>query len=127
MRVNAEVTAGVSASVMAALMLAVFTVSVGFGVVLPLLPYLIERLLGEGVEAAQISRHTGLLTAVYTLSLFLYGQRHAESAGTFQDAGAGVPLNNDQFCQQQWWAPVKNCCRCHSPGAGFEARSQLST
>ena len=57
---------------MVALMLAVFTVSVGFGVVLPLLPYLIERLLGAGVEAAQISRHTGLLTAVYTLSLFLF-------------------------------------------------------
>lgn len=57
---------------MAALMLAVFTVSVGFGVVLPLLPYLIERLIGAGVEAAQVSRHTGLLTAVYTLSLFLF-------------------------------------------------------
>jgi predicted MFS family arabinose efflux permease len=57
---------------MAALMLAVFTVSVGFGVVLPLLPYLIERLLGAGIEAAQVSRHTGLLTAVYTLSLFLF-------------------------------------------------------
>ncbi len=57
---------------MAALMLAVFTVSAGFGVVLPLLPYLIERLLGAGVEAAQVSRHTGLLTAVYTLSLFLF-------------------------------------------------------
>ena len=57
---------------MAALMLAVFTVSVGFGVVLPLLPYLIERLLGAGVEAARVSRHTGLLTAVYTLSLFLF-------------------------------------------------------
>ncbi|MEK6211986.1 MAG: MFS transporter [Pseudomonadota bacterium] len=72
MRVNIERTAGVSASTMAALMLAVFTVSVGFGVVLPLLPYLIERLLGAGVEAAQVSRHTGLLTAVYTLSLFLF-------------------------------------------------------
>jgi MFS family permease len=57
---------------MATLVLAVFTVSVGFGVVLPLLPYLIERLLGAGVEAAQVSRHTGLLTAVYTLSLFLF-------------------------------------------------------
>jgi MFS family permease len=57
---------------MAALMLAVFTVSVGFGVVLPLLPYLIERLVGAGVETAQVSRHTGLLTAVYTLSLFLF-------------------------------------------------------
>lgn len=57
---------------MAALMLAVFTVSVGFGAVLPLLPYLIERLLGAGDEAARVSRHTGLLTAVYTLSLFLF-------------------------------------------------------
>jgi len=61
-----------TAPTMAALMLAVFTVSVGFGIVLPLLPYLIERLLGAGVETAQISRHTGLLTAVYTLSLFLF-------------------------------------------------------
>ena len=55
---------------MAALILAVFTVSVGFGIVFPLLPYLIERLLGRGADAAQISRHAGLLTAVYTLSLF---------------------------------------------------------
>ena len=72
MRVNTERMAGVSASTMAALMLAVFTVSIGYGVVLPLLPYLIERLLGAGGEAAQVSRHTGLLTAVYTLSLFLF-------------------------------------------------------
>ena len=72
MIVRTERTAGIPAATMAALMLAVFTVSVGFGVVLPLLPYLIERLLGAGVEAAQISRHTGLLTAVYTLSLFLF-------------------------------------------------------
>ena len=54
------------------LMLAVFTVSVGYGVVLPLLPYLIERLLGAGGGAAQVSRHTGLLTGVYTLALFLF-------------------------------------------------------
>lgn len=71
-KVNTKHAAGASASTMAALMLAVFTVSVGYGVVLPLLPYLIERLLGAGVEAAQVSRHTGLLTAVYTLSLFLF-------------------------------------------------------
>lgn len=57
---------------MAVLMAAVFTVSVGYGVVLPRLPHLIERLLGAGVEAAQVSRHTGLLTAVYTASLFLF-------------------------------------------------------
>ena len=72
MRINVESTVGVSASTMAALMLAVFTVSMGFSVVLPLLPYLIERLLGAGAEAAQVSRHTGLLTAVYTLSLFMF-------------------------------------------------------
>lgn len=59
---------------MVALMLAVFTVSVGLGIVLPLLPYLIERLLKGGVEATQVSRHTGLLTAVYTLLLFLFAR-----------------------------------------------------
>ncbi len=57
---------------MGALMLAVFVVSIGYGVALPLLPYLIERLLGTGAEAAQIARHTGLLTAAYALSLFLF-------------------------------------------------------
>lgn len=54
------------------LMFAVFTVSVGFGIVLPLLPYLIERLLGSSGQAVQVSRHTGFLTAAYTLSLFLF-------------------------------------------------------
>jgi MFS family permease len=57
---------------MAALVVAVFIVSVGYGVVLPLLPELIERLLGAEVKAAQVARHTGLLTAAYTLSLFLF-------------------------------------------------------
>ena len=63
---------GLPRATMAALMLAVFTVSVGYGVALPLLPYLIERLLGAGAEPAQISRHTGLLTAAYALSIFLF-------------------------------------------------------
>jgi MFS family permease len=57
---------------MAVLMLSVFTVSIGYGVILPLLPYLIERLLGAGGDAAQVSRSTGLLTGLYTLSLFLF-------------------------------------------------------
>jgi MFS family permease len=54
------------------LMLAVFTVSMGFGVVLPLLPDLIERLLGPGAEQAQVSRSTGLLTGIYMLAVFLF-------------------------------------------------------
>lgn len=57
---------------MIVLMLSVFTVSIGYGVTLPLLPYLIERLLGSGVDAPQVSRSTGLLTGLYTLALFLF-------------------------------------------------------
>ena len=44
---------GVPLSTMTVLMLSAFTVSMGFGVVLPLLPYLIERLLGTGIDTAQ--------------------------------------------------------------------------
>ncbi len=72
MRFNAGCTGGGRAFTLPVLMVAVFTVSVGYGVVLPRLPRLIERLLGPGVEAAQVSWHTGLLTAVYTASLFLF-------------------------------------------------------
>ena len=69
---KAKHSAELSATTMATLMLAAFTVSIGFGIVLPLLPFLIERLLGVGVAAARVSRHTGLLTAVYAFSLFLF-------------------------------------------------------
>ena len=44
MTVTTQRSVGMPRATMAALMLAVFTVSVGYGVVLPLLPYLIERL-----------------------------------------------------------------------------------
>jgi MFS family permease len=56
---------------LAALMLAVFTISVGFGILLPQLPDLIERLLGVASTAEQVSRATGLLTALYMFALFL--------------------------------------------------------
>ncbi|MBH0128401.1 MULTISPECIES: MFS transporter [Gammaproteobacteria] len=72
MKVTSARSAGLPVATTAALMLGVFTVSVGFGIVLPLLPYLIERLLGAESDAALVSQHTGLLTAVYTLSLFLF-------------------------------------------------------
>lgn len=65
-------TAGVPRSTMAVLMLSVFTVSIGYGVVLPLLPYLIERLLGATGDAGQVSRSTGFLTGLYMLALFLF-------------------------------------------------------
>ena len=57
---------------MLVLMMAVFTVSMGFGIVLPLLPYFIERLLGAGADPAQVSRSTGLLTAIYMLAVFFF-------------------------------------------------------
>ena len=63
---------GVARSTIAVLMLSVFMVSMGFGIVLPVLPFLIERLLGPGGDAAQVSRATGLLTGLYMLSLFLF-------------------------------------------------------
>ena len=53
---------GVPLRTMSVLMLAVFTVSVGYGVVLPLLPYLIERLLGTNGGTLEVSRTTGVLT-----------------------------------------------------------------
>ena len=65
-------SSGVPASTMAVLMLSVFTVSIGFGVVLPLLPFLIERLLGTGGDVQEVSRSAGLLTGLYMLSLFLF-------------------------------------------------------
>ena len=52
---------------MIALMLAVFTVSLGYGILLPLLPALVARLLPLESTSSQISQHTGLLTAVYAL------------------------------------------------------------
>lgn len=53
-------------------MLAVLTVSLGFGILLPQLPALIERFLGDASTAVQVSRATGLLTALYMAALFVF-------------------------------------------------------
>ncbi len=66
------VSTGIPLSTMVVLMLSVFTVSMGYGIILPLLPYLIERLLGASGDAVHVSSATGLLTGLYTLSLFLF-------------------------------------------------------
>ena len=63
---------GIPLVTMLVLMLSVFTVSMGYGIILPLLPYVIERLQGASGGAAQVSSATGLLTGFYTLSLFLF-------------------------------------------------------
>lgn len=48
-----------------------FIVAMGYGVVLPVLPFMLARTLGETAYAA-ISLHTGLLMGVYMLALFLF-------------------------------------------------------
>jgi len=54
------------------LMLAVFTVSIGYGITLPLLPSLVEGVLSLGPQAVEVSRNTGYLAAVYLLALFVF-------------------------------------------------------
>jgi DHA1 family multidrug resistance protein-like MFS transporter len=56
---------------LSALMLAMFAVSVGYSIVLPILPFMIERLVGT-TDPATLSRHTGLLTGTYVLAIFLF-------------------------------------------------------
>jgi len=58
-----------SVKALAALFVAAFTVSLAYGIALPVLPYLLERRLGPGADVAW---HTGLLTGTYTLALFLF-------------------------------------------------------
>lgn len=48
-----------------------FIVAMGYGVVLPVLPFMLARTLGETAYAA-IALHTGLLMGVYMLALFLF-------------------------------------------------------
>jgi len=49
----------------------VFVVAVGYGVVLPVLPFVLARALGEAARAS-VAWHTGFLTGVYMLALFLF-------------------------------------------------------
>ncbi|MBI2308531.1 MAG: MFS transporter [Rhodocyclales bacterium] len=49
---------------------AILSVAMAYGVTLPVLPFLLERLLGQA-DAAGVSRHTGWLTGLYTLALFV--------------------------------------------------------
>lgn len=52
-------------------MLAMAAVGIGYGIVLPVLPFLIERVV-ETAEPAMSSQDTGFLTGVYALALFVF-------------------------------------------------------
>lgn len=58
-------------SALFAVLSAMFAITVGYGIVLPILPFLIERLVGAA-DAATVSWHTGLLTGTYILAIFLF-------------------------------------------------------
>lgn len=53
------------------LLAAVFVVSLGYGVVLPILPFVLIDALGES-ERSSVAWHTGMLTGVYMLALFMF-------------------------------------------------------
>ena len=53
------------------LVVAMFTVTLGYGVLLPVLPFLLERLLSDPSQAA-ISYHTGLLMGTFMFALFVF-------------------------------------------------------
>jgi MFS family permease len=52
-------------------MLAMFAIAAGYGFLLPILPRLRARIAAT-TDPAALSRHTGLLTGTYTLSLFVF-------------------------------------------------------
>ncbi len=88
----------------AVLLLAMLSVAMSYGVTLPVLPFLLERLPGQAA-AADVSRHTGWLTGLYTFALFvmspLWGalsdrvdRRAVMFVGLIGSAAALVALDN---------------------------------
>lgn len=58
-------------SALSAVLLAMFAITVGYGIVLPILPFLIERVAGTA-DPTVLSWHTGLLTGIYILAIFMF-------------------------------------------------------
>ena len=73
--------------IMCALLLAMFVISLGYGIVLPILPSLIERL-AEISDLSIVAQHTGFLTAIYALGVFAM----ASTWGHFSDHYGRRPL-----------------------------------
>jgi DHA1 family multidrug resistance protein-like MFS transporter len=56
---------------LSAVLLGTFSIAIGFGIVLPVVPFAVERL-AFGSDAAWQSRHVGLLTGTYVMAIFLF-------------------------------------------------------
>lgn len=72
---------------LAAVLLAMFAITVGYGIALPILPFLIERIAGT-TDPAALSWHTGLLTGIYILAIFMF----APLWGTISDHHGRRPV-----------------------------------
>ena len=73
------------------LLVCIFVVMIGFGIVLPVLPFYVERLaLAEGATRQTVVVHVGLLTAVYALMQLVFAPLNDElgSATQFLVQGA---------------------------------------
>lgn len=57
-------------SALSAVLVAMLAITVGYGVALPILPFLIEQIAGRSTPQA-LSWHTGLLTGVYIIAIFV--------------------------------------------------------
>lgn len=72
---------------LATTVLAVFVVALGYGTTLPLLPTMIERLL-VAPDAAEIARHTSLLTGAFAIAPVLV----ARQWGLWSDRFGRAPI-----------------------------------
>jgi hypothetical protein len=83
-----------------ALLLGMFVITVGCGIVLPILRFLIERLTATA-DAAILSWHTGLLTGTYILAIFLFtppwdmGEPEGGEESSIRSLMPHVPLPRD--------------------------------
>lgn len=50
---------------------AMFTVALGYGAILPTLPFMLERLL-DGASSARVASHTGLISGTYMFAIFVF-------------------------------------------------------
>ncbi|KSV82922.1 MFS transporter [Sinorhizobium sp. GL28] len=64
---------GMSRRATAALLFAVFTVALGYGVLLPVLPHFVESL-SPGISLEAVGSHTGFLTSVYAGAPLIFAQ-----------------------------------------------------
>lgn len=53
------------------LMASVFTVYIGYGIVLPVLPFLLEEMLQDSTRFS-VAWHTGMIAGIYMLALFAF-------------------------------------------------------